>query len=167
MVSQSPQKIWDTTDGADLQVLIEWIKTVSPGRGCAGSRWGWGQSYAIGWVPVYTVLSNQDVDTVGFKLRVASLMSDAEMVFDETNLADYDLFGIRYLILPADRPPAVSATLLGQSGRHTLWQGGPIRYPAAVDTRGPPIHDRRGGMCPPRLAPLSRLPPVPTPRHSL
>ena len=144
--TQSMQQLWDSTDGADLQFLIDSIKTLSPGRVYAGSRWSWGQDYKIGWVPVYCVLSNQDIDTVGFKLRVSSLMSDAEMLFDEGNPVDYELFGVRYLLLPADRKPAVPATLLAQQGRHTLWQVDTNGYFDVVDTTWPPITESNGSI---------------------
>jgi hypothetical protein len=139
MTTRAAQQMVDATDGADLQVLIDYIKALSPGRVYAGARWDWGAGYTVGWVPVYTALSNQDIDTVGFRLRVPSLMSEAEMVFDEKNLADYDLFGIKYLLLPADRKPAVKATLLAQQGRHTLWQLDTSGYLDVVDSVSPPV----------------------------
>jgi hypothetical protein len=146
MTTRSAQQLSDTTDGADLQVLIDYIKALSPGRVYAGARWDWGAGYSVGWVPVYTVLANQDIDTVGFRLRVPSLMSEAEMVFDERNPADYDLFGIKYLLLPADHKPPVAATLLAQQGRHTLWQLDTSGYLDVVDTVWPPVVQDHGNV---------------------
>jgi hypothetical protein len=42
-------------------------------------------------------------------LRTASLMTDPEYYFDDRDLSDYRLFGIRYLILPAGQQPPVRA----------------------------------------------------------
>jgi hypothetical protein len=144
--TSASQQLWDSTDGADLQVLIDSIKELSPGRVYAGPRWGWGSDYRVGWVPVFTVLANQDIDTVGFRFRVDSLMSDAEMVFDENNPADYELYGIRYLLLPADRKPPIPATLLAQQGRHTLWQVDTSGYFDVVDTIWPPVVEDHGNI---------------------
>jgi hypothetical protein len=146
MTTRSAQQVADTSDGADLQVLINFIKALSPGRVYAGARWDWGAGYTVGWVPVYAVLANQDIDTVGFRLRVPSLMSEAEMVFDERNPADYDLFGIKYLLLPTGRKPAVTATLLAQEGRHTLWQLDTSGYLDVVDTIWPPVVEDHGNI---------------------
>jgi MMP 1-O-methyltransferase len=133
------QQLQESTDGADLQVLIDRIRMLGPGRVYAGSRWDWGQAYTIGYAPVYAVLSNEDIDAVGFRQRVSSLMSDAEMLFDERNPADYDLFNVRYLILPSDRPPPIQAKLILRQGRHTLWEAQTSGYLEVVDTTWPPI----------------------------
>ena len=37
-------------------------------------------------------------------------MTNPEYYFDESNPGDYELFGIRYLILPAGRPPRCGAS---------------------------------------------------------
>lgn len=133
------QQVADATDGADLQVLIDRVRALGGGRVYAGSAGNWGGQYAIGYVPVYNVLENQGIDAIGFNLRTSSLMSDDEVQFDERNPAQYDLFNIKYLILPADRPPVVPAKLLGSQGRHTLWQVQTSGYLEVVDTVAPPI----------------------------
>jgi hypothetical protein len=133
------QQLADATDGADLQVLIDEAKLLGGGRVYAGSPVNWGAQYDVGFVPVYNVLENQDIDAIGFNLRTSSLMADNEVLFDERNPAQYDLFNIKYLILPADRPPAVQAQFLARQGRHTLWQVATSGYLEVVDTVGPPI----------------------------
>jgi hypothetical protein len=133
------QQLADATDGAELQVLINQVRALGGGRVYAGTATNWGTQYAIGRVPVYNVLENQDIDAIGWNLRTSSLMSDDEALFDESNPAHYDLFAVRYLILPADRPPRVAAQLLATQGRHTLWQVDTSGYLEVVDTVGPPI----------------------------
>jgi hypothetical protein len=126
-------------DGRDLDRLLDQVAALGGGRVFAGSTATWGKQYAIGYVPVYAVLGDRDIDGVGFTLRIASLMTDPEVRFDERNPAQYDLFNIRYLILPADRPPPVRATLLASQGRHRLWQVDTSGYLEVVDASGPPI----------------------------
>jgi hypothetical protein len=144
--ARSIQQLYESTDGEDLQVLIDRVKSLGGGRVYAGGRWSWGQDYRIGYTPVYTVLSNEDVDAIGLKLRVSSLMSDEEILFDETNPAQYDLFNVRYLILPSDRPPPIKATLIAARGRHTLWQVATSGYLEVVDTTSPPIVEDGGNV---------------------
>lgn len=114
------QVVDDRVDGADLDQLIAQVNG-RVGRVYAGTRSGWGTTYAIGQVPVFAYLLNKDVDALGYFGRLLSIGSIAELTFDETNPAAYAAFGIRWLILPADREPGVAATLLASSGRHRLY----------------------------------------------
>lgn len=129
----------DATDGTDFAALVDRVKTLGPGRVYAGSSSNWGKQYRIGQVPAYAELQNYDVDTIGFWLRTESLSTDVEVRFDDTNPAQYDLFNVRYLILPDDRPPPVKATLIAQQGRHMLYLVDTSGYIEVVDSIGPPI----------------------------
>jgi hypothetical protein len=133
-------------NGADLQVLLDSVRALGGGRVYAGGRWAWGDSYRIGYVPVYSVLANEDFDAVGLKNRVNSLMSDVEMLFDDRNAAEYDLLNIRYLILPADHPPPIEAKFLAQQGWHKLYQMDTSGYLEVVDTTWPPVVEDQGSI---------------------
>jgi len=134
----------DATDGADVATLIDQIKTLPPGRVYAGSSSNWGQDYKIGFVPMFAELQNFDVDTIGFWLRTESLSTDMEDRFDETNAAQYDLFNVRYIIVPSGHPAPVKATYLAAAGRHRLFQVATTGYMEVVDSIGAPIvADRR------------------------
>jgi hypothetical protein len=87
-------------------------------------------------VPVFKYLASRDVDEVGFTVRTASLMSDPEVAFDETNPANYAAFGIRYLLLPSGMTPPVPATRLTVLGMYALWTLPNVSYVQVVDTRG-------------------------------
>lgn len=144
----SVQEQADRTDGADLDVLIAMVEAAGDGRAYAGTKANWGRDYTIGSRPVYLELENADIDAVGSWLNTESLSSDVEAHFDERNLADYDLFNIKYLILPSDHPPPVPAYLLARSGRHTLWEVATSGYLEVVDTVGPPIVANRDDIGP-------------------
>jgi hypothetical protein len=55
-------------------------------------------------------------------------MTNPEYYFDDRNPSDYRLFGIRYLILPADDKPPVPARLAMRSGPYWLWTIGGTGY---------------------------------------
>lgn len=129
----------DSTDGADFAALVGRIPALGPGRVYAGSSSNWGRQYLIGAVPAYAELQNSDVDTIGFWLRTVSLSADVETLFDDTNPAQYDLFNVRYLVLPRGMQPPVKATLIDSQGRHTLWHVDTSGYLEVVDAAGPPI----------------------------
>ncbi|MGH2740010.1 MAG: DUF6541 family protein [Actinomycetota bacterium] len=128
------QVLDDRLDGSRVGSLIAEARSRGPGRFFAGMRGRWGDEYRIGFVPMYAVLANRDLDAIGFTLRTPSLSTDIETLFEETNAAHYDLFNVRYLILPETRQPGVPATLLARRGRHTLWEVDTSGYLKLVDT---------------------------------
>jgi hypothetical protein len=124
----------DATDGRDLDKLVAIVKSRGGGRVYAGLRANWGRDFKVGYVPVYAWLADRDVDAIGFTFRtIASLSTDVEAAFDESNPAQYQMFGIRYLILPPNRKPSVPAKLLASSGRYRLWQVRTSGYFQVVD----------------------------------
>jgi hypothetical protein len=115
------QRRADRTAGAAVDRLIAIIHRDGGGRTYAGSAQNWGTGFTVGAVPVFKYLESRDVDEVGYTLRTASLMTDPEAFFDDRELGDYSLLGIRWLIFPVGRPPPVPAHLVMQSGRYRLW----------------------------------------------
>jgi hypothetical protein len=115
------QRRADATAGAQLQRLLARARANGTGRIYAGQPTNWGATFTVGAVPVFKYLENRDVDEVGYTLRTASLMTDPEYYFDDTNPSDYALFGIRYLIIPTGYMPPVRATLTERSGPYSLW----------------------------------------------
>lgn len=138
----------DQQDGRDFMALVEQSQQFGPGRIYAGTIWGnnFGDEYRIGRVPAYAVLLHADTDAVGFTLRTLSLSSDVEVLFDFDDPGHYDLFYVRYLILPQDMEPPVPATLLDSAGRHRLWGVSTAGYLACVDTIGPVLEATRSNL---------------------
>jgi hypothetical protein len=134
--SIATQVATDQSDGAALDVLIDDITASGGGRTYAGLPGNWGAQYEIGQVPVYEYLADNDVDEVGFVLRTSSLMTDNEAYFNQSDPAQYQLYDIRYILMPAGMTPPVPATLLASSGRHRLWVVTTSGYMEVVDTSG-------------------------------
>jgi len=143
---KTAQVLAQETDGADLDYLLGEVRSLGGGRVYAGARSNWGAQYTIGYVPVYAILNDQDIDALGFNLRIESLMMEPETLFDESNPAQYDAFNIRYLVLPQDHKPSVPATLLGQRGRHRLYTVSAGSYIQVVDTVPPPLVEDNGNI---------------------
>jgi hypothetical protein len=128
------QEAADAAEGRDVDRLVAIVKDRGGGRVYAGLRGNWGGQYVVGYVPLHAWLADRDVDAIGFTFRtIASLSTDVEAAFDETNPADYQMLNVRYLILPADRKPSVPATLVISSGRHRLWEVKTSGYVQVVD----------------------------------
>jgi len=122
------QRRADATQGAQLDRLIALVQDVGGGRVYAGMPSNWGMDFTVGAVPVFKYLESRDLDEVGYVLRTASLMTDPEYFFDEHDPGDYELFGIRYLILPSGYAPPVPAQLSLRAGRYTLWTISTVGY---------------------------------------
>jgi hypothetical protein len=115
------QRRGDDTRGAALDRLLAVIKRDGGGRTYAGMPTNWGQNFTVGAVPVFKYLESRDIDEIGYTLRTASLMTNPESYFEDRDPSDYQLFAIRYLILPARHRPPVPARLAMRSGPYTLW----------------------------------------------
>ena len=115
------QRNADETQGAQVNQLIATAEARGGGRIYAGLPSNWGHDFLVGEVPVYIYLTDSSIDAIGFTLRTTSLMTDPESYFDESNLGDYSVFGVRYLILPAGHAPPVPAQFIEQSGNYELW----------------------------------------------
>jgi hypothetical protein len=137
------QRIIDAAEGADVRSLVQQARTLGPGRIYAGSKGNWGSAYRLGGVPMYAALLAYGADGVGFLFRTTSLSSDFEAAFDDSDPAQYDLFGIRYLILPVGRRSPVPATLVDERGPNALWEVHPASYVDVVDTVPPTIQADR------------------------
>jgi Gpi18-like mannosyltransferase len=129
------QQDYEATDGRDLDKLIAIVQKRHDGRVYSGLfHSDFGQQYRIGSVPVYAWLADRGVDAIGFTFRtIASLSTDPEAAFDETSPAQYQMFNVRYLILPSDHQPPVHARLVASSGRHRLWEVPTSGYFQVVD----------------------------------
>jgi hypothetical protein len=124
------QRAADATDGADFTALAA---DVVGGRIYAGSPAATIQQ-KIGEVPTYIYLLQDDVDETGFGLRTLSLSSDVEVRFNDASAAQFNLFNIRWMILPTGAQPAVPATRVRAQGRWQLWSVPTTGYLQVVDT---------------------------------
>lgn len=115
------QQSADDTHGAEVDRLLAIVRRDGGGRVYAGTPTNWGIDFTVGDVPVFKYLASRDIDEVGFALRTASLMTDPEYEFDESDPGDYLLFGIHYLLLPTGRFPPVAAHLVMRAGAYSLW----------------------------------------------
>jgi hypothetical protein len=120
-VNVAYQTAADKAQGPALDSLLAYVKAHPRGRVYAGQPTNWGNDFLIGEVPVFKYLESKDVDEVGYTLRTASLMTDPEYYFDDTNPGDYPLFGIGYILTPASMSPPVPAEKVRCAGGSCLW----------------------------------------------
>jgi len=98
----------------------------------------------VGRIPVFRYLESADADEVGYTLRTASLMTNAEYQL-HGNLPDYALFGIRYLLVPADAAVPPEASFVARRGHYALWELPGDAYIQVVETVGV-IRENRGDI---------------------
>jgi hypothetical protein len=143
------QRTVDASPEAVIRSLVQEARARGPGRVYAG-MWQRDSCTASmeGLVAGCQALLGYQVDSIGFSLRTTSLASDFEANFDDTNPAQYDLFNVRYVILPAGRQPSVPASLIEQEGGAALWEIETSGYVEVVDTVPPPIAANRSDLYP-------------------
>jgi hypothetical protein len=135
------QRQSDATSGADFTALADEAAGLGGGRIFAGSAAS-SSTEAVGYVKGFSYLLDADVDAVGFTLRTLSLSDDVETRFDASNPAHYDLYNVRWVILPAGQQPAVKATKVDTRGDWTLWEVPTTGYLRVVDTTPAIVADR-------------------------
>ncbi len=122
-----------------MTALIEIAKQRNDGRIYAGASNNWGARYKVDQVPLYQLPVQHDADSLGFYLRTDSLSSDIEPYFDETNPAQYDLFNVKYVLLPSARQAdRARRPLIATRGDYTLYE---VRHERLSRSRR---HDRAG-----------------------
>ena len=140
------QQVFDATEGAQVTELVAIAERGGPGRIYGGMRSNWGAMYRIGQVPVFAVLTNLDVEALGFTRPTWSLASPAEYRFRDASPAHYDVYDVRWVIAPDDRPaPIPAATVVAQRGRHLLYEM-PTDGPIDVLDVGPSLEADRTNL---------------------
>jgi hypothetical protein len=127
----------EAADAGNRAALIDLAKRRGGGRIYAGRPTNWGLKYDVGFDPTYSALLNHDAEGIGFTFRMGTMVTDAEAYLDESNPAQLDVFGVRYLLLPRGRPTPVPAHLIETRGKHTLWDVPGSGYVVLVDTVEP------------------------------
>ncbi len=126
----------DARQDPQIDQLVAFVRAHPRGRVYAGQPTNWGANFLVGAVPVFKYLEAKDVDEVGYTLRTASLMTDPEYFFDDTNPGDYPLFGIGYILTPASMAPPVPADKVRCTGTACLWALPDPGYIHVYDTTG-------------------------------
>ncbi len=121
-------------DGGQLDRLLADLKTLPPARAYAGRGANWGKEYKVGSVPVYALLAVSQIDNPGYLYHALSLNADIEGYLDESRPATFNLFNLRYIIVPEGQPAPAGAQLLGAYGRHRLYQVPTTGYFDLVDS---------------------------------
>lgn len=106
----------------DLDRLVETLRQAPPGRVYAGLGSNWGRDYRVGAVPMYALLNSAGLDMLGYLYYALSLTADILVLFDETRPEHYELFNVRYVVAPVDRPVPDFLRPLATFGRHRLYQ---------------------------------------------
>ncbi|HWF14588.1 MAG TPA: YfhO family protein [Acidimicrobiales bacterium] len=129
----------DASLDPQIDSLLAYVQAHPRGRVYAGQPTNWGNNFTVGDVPVFKYLESRDIDEVGYTLRTASLMTDPEYYFDDTNPGDYPLFGIGYILTPSEGPsmePPVPAQRVRCAGGYCLWALPDPGYIHVYDTTG-------------------------------
>lgn len=109
-------------DDADAQAVLARLRELPPGRIYAGLPDGYGGQMKLGDLSFANVLVSGDFETVAPPSESLSLSSDLIWHFNEQELADHALWGVRYVIAPVGQSlPAALRPILTTS-RYVLYE---------------------------------------------
>ncbi len=115
----------------DIDNIIKTLKGLPPGRVYAGLRpfdsspeFGdrWGLRYQIGATPVADILGSAGLDVFGSSVIRYSLASRVIGSFNENSPEQYNLFNIRYVVIPEKSEVPDFMKPVKQFGRHRIYQ---------------------------------------------
>lgn len=119
----------------ELTALMDTLSQLPPGRVYAGLGANWGrQTYRVGDIPVYALLTANGFDSLGYLYHALSLNSDVLVSFDENRADEYNLFNVRYVVAPLDHHFPAFVKPIGDFGRHRLYQVDTTGYFDVVDS---------------------------------
>jgi hypothetical protein len=130
------QRRAEAAEAHELDPLLNYVRSARGGRLYAGSPSDWGARFTVGYVPVFKYAEGHDIDEVGYTIRTASLMSQPEVGFVASNLSDYQLFGVRYVLLPPAIRPEPWMRLVMTRGPYRLFVVDAARYLDTVHIDG-------------------------------
>ncbi|MGZ6988227.1 MAG: hypothetical protein ACXVH0_04630, partial [Thermoanaerobaculia bacterium] len=109
----------------DLKVAMEDVRRLMqtrPGRVSAGRSNGWGKDFKVGEVPVYALLSLERFDQASFLFHALSRTGEFVIARNDEDPAHDDVFGIRAVVAPSDRPAAPHLRLVSRHGRFAVYE---------------------------------------------
>ena len=92
----------------EILEITDTLKNLPPGRVYAGMPADFGNDprYKIGFVPLYAIFPQLDLDSFGYAYSAFPLSTDVRLSFNTAKPEQYNLFNIRYVVLhETQRPP--------------------------------------------------------------
>ena len=110
----------------DIDSIIETLNGLPAGRVYAGLAAGsgnrWEDGYRIGSTPVAHILGESGIDMFYAALHQYSLVSTVLSSFDQNLLEQYELFNIKYVVVPEELHMPNFMKPIEKFGRHQLYQ---------------------------------------------
>ncbi|MDO8451655.1 MAG: hypothetical protein Q7S76_02190 [bacterium] len=120
---------------SDLSALRVTLSSLPPGRIYTGRGGGWGRNFRVAETPYYMILSTFGFPTILWLPETWSLNSDTEQYFDEANQAHYDLYNVRYVVVPQEIQPQPFWKFIKETTSWKLYE---------VETEGPVLNEVEG-----------------------
>ena len=79
---------------------IRQAEAVRPGRCYGGTSWDWGRGFRTAQVPIYLLWGSKQLSAISYMLHTMGRSSETEPRFDPLRRDHYDLFNVRYLLVP-------------------------------------------------------------------
>ena len=121
-------------EAADLQSVRQFLEQQPPGRVYAGLAASWGAKYTVGSSPMYGILALDGFDMLGRLYHALSPVGDVQVLFNDTDRTQYDLFGVRYIVAPKGQAVPPFARLMATFGRHMIYEVPDAGYFATGDS---------------------------------
>lgn len=120
----------------DANAIITTLKELPPGRAHAGLRANWGKALVFGDLKFSDLLTFHRLMPASAPYSSMSLNADLLWHFDDRNPAHYNLFNIKYLIVPRSLPVASFLRPIKETRRYTLYRAETDGYAGYITISG-------------------------------
>jgi hypothetical protein len=120
----------------DARTILSALKELPPGRTYAGLRANWGKDLRLGDVHFYDLLTFYRIVGILPPYQGHSLNADLIWHFDDRNPAHYNLFNVRYVIVPGGMAMPDFLRPFKKTPRYTLYQAETSGYAQFVTVAG-------------------------------
>jgi len=120
----------------DANAIITTLKEMPSGRAHAGLRANWGKALVFGDLKFSDLLTFHRLMPASAPYSSMSLNADLLWHFDDRNPAHYNLFNIKYLIVPRSLPVASFLRPIKETPRYTLYRTETDGYAGYVTVSG-------------------------------
>ena len=117
----------------DLRALRSELRTLKDGRVYVGIPTRAVENLRVGGIPMTAFCLLDNVDTLGFLWIAITYAGDTQIWFIPDNLLHCHIYGVRYLVFEAKRPPPSFAQTLAELGRYRVYEVPDTSYFGIVD----------------------------------
>ena len=110
------------SQSTSMAAIVDYLHKYPDARVYAGTPANWGRKMTYGVGPAYMYLADCGIAQISTEAWSAALLEVPQEMFVDSNLSDYQIFNVQYILMPKSTKPPIPANLVLSSGPYALWK---------------------------------------------